>query len=91
MNQAIPIGAGGIAGLIYFYFMESGVPKGKNVSYLAPVSTDILAWGFGGIITYKGIEYNDSTLSFIGSALIGIHLAQFAAHKIIKNRIGEEK
>lgn len=79
--------AGSVAGIAYFYAQEAGVPKESNAQYLAPVSTDVLAWGFGGIMVYKAFKYNDPLLSFVGAAIIAIHGAQFAAHKVIKNRI----
>ena len=87
MNQAIPIIAGGIAGAIYFNIGESGIPKDSSATYLAPISTDILAWGFGALLIWRGMEHKDPAITFIGSAVIGIHISQFAGHKIIKNRI----
>lgn len=85
-NTALALTAGSVAGLLYFYLAESGVPKGSNAQYLAPASTDVLAWGFGALVTYKGMQARDPLLAFAGSAIVSIHVAQFAAHKIIKKR-----
>lgn len=78
---------GGIAGAVYFQVGESGVPKESNATYLNPVLTDLLAWGFGAVLVWKGFEHDDGIVSFIGAAVIGIHTSQFAAHKVIKNRL----
>ncbi len=89
VNKALWGTLGGtIAGTAYFYLSESGVPKESNASYLSPISTDIIAWGFGALLIYKGYRYKDPTLSFIGSTVISIHISQFAAHKVIVNRGG---
>ena len=82
-NAAIGAIAGSVAGLGYFYTQESGIPKSSNAQYLAPISTDILAWIFGGVVMYKGFQKNDGTLTFIGSSIVSIHLSQFAAHKVL--------
>ena len=87
MNQSLPIVAGGIAGAIYFNIMESGVPKESSATYLSPISTDILAWAFGALLIHRGLKHKDPAISFVGSALIGIHISQFAAHKIITKRV----
>ena len=63
------------------------MPKESSSTYLSPISTDILAWGFGALLIWRGIENKDPTVSFVASAIIAIHISQFAAHKIIKNRI----
>jgi hypothetical protein len=36
---------------------------------------------------YKGIKNDDSIVSFIGSTVATIHVCQYAAHKVITNRI----
>lgn len=78
---------GSVAGYAYFSLMESGVPKNSNATYLSPISTDLLAWGWGALLVYKGFKYNDPLITFTGSSLISIHVSQFAAHKIIKKRL----
>jgi len=78
--------AGTAAGALYFAIGEKGIPKQSNASYLSPVSTDLAAWAFGGVLVWKGIQYDDFFISFIGGAVIAIHISQFAAHKVIKNR-----
>ena len=86
-NAVIGTLAGGIAGALYFRVEESGVPKESNAQYLAPVSTDILAWAFGAALVWKGYRYDDPVISFVGASVVSIHISQFAAHKVIKNRI----
>lgn len=79
--------AGLAAGTVYFIVGESGVPKESNATYLNPVSTDVAAWAFGALVILKGYKHRDSLLTFIGASIVSIHVSQFAAHKIIKNRI----
>lgn len=81
--------AGSAAGAVYFAVGESGVPKESNASYLSPALTDIAAWIFGGLVVCRGYVHGDGLLTFIGSSVISIHVSQFAAHKVIKNRIAE--
>ena len=85
-NQSIPIIAGGIAGSLYFALGESGVPKESSATYLSPISTDIIAWGFGALLISRGIKHKDPIVSFIGSTVIAIHVSQFAVHKVITHR-----
>jgi hypothetical protein len=33
------------------------------------------------------MKYDDGIITFIGSSIASIHVAQFAAHKVIENRI----
>lgn len=86
-NQALPIIAGGIAGALYFNVSESSVPKESDANYLTTPLTDILAWTFGSYLIWRGMIHKDSGVTFIGSAMIGIHMSQFAAHKVLKHRI----
>ena len=76
---------GAIAGLAssygYFQLSESTVPKDSNCSYLAPVSTDILAMVAGGVLWYRGYHHNDALVTFVGSCVLGIHVQQMLAHK----------
>jgi hypothetical protein len=76
---------GGLAGLAssigYFQLSESTVPKESNCSYLAPVSTDLLAMVAGGILLYRGHVHNDALVSFVGSCVLGIHAQQMLTHK----------
>lgn len=86
-NAVIGTLAGGIAGAVYFNIGESGVPKNSNATYLNPILTDVLAWGFGGLMIWKGFEYDDPLICFVGAAVVSIHISQFASHKTITNRI----
>ena len=74
------------SGMIYFNVGESGVPKESNATYLNPISTDIAAWIFGALLIYKGYRHNDPLIAYIGATVVSIHVSQFAAHKVLKNR-----
>lgn len=78
---------GTVAGGLYFWLEESSVPKESNAQYLAPWTTDLLAWVSGAVLITQGLRYRDGIITFIGSSIISVHLAQFAAHKVIQNRI----
>ena len=82
MNESL---YGAIAGMVssigYFQLSESTVPKESNCSYLAPVSTDVLAMVAGSILLYRGYHHNDAFVSFIGSCVLGIHAQQMLSHK----------
>ena len=79
--------AGAIAGCAYFAYSESGVPKESNCSYLAPWTTDLLAWIGGSVLMYRGVKRDDALVAFVGSTVATIHVCQYAAHKVISNRI----
>lgn len=87
MNPSLGIVLGSILGGGYFALQESGVPRESNCQYLAPWTTDLIAWIIGSGLIYKGYKENDWILSAVGSSLATIHVAQFAANKIIKNRV----
>ena len=76
---------GFVAGLIgsvgYFQLSESTVPKESNCSYLAPISTDILAIIAGCVLAYRGHVSNDPYVSFVGGCVLGIHAQQWMSHK----------
>jgi len=65
-----------IVGSLYYYMMESSIPKESNCSFISSIWTDILAFISGIIIIYKGIRYNDATLTIIGSIIIVEHIWQ---------------
>lgn len=76
-----------IAGGAYFLIGESSIPKESNCAYLAPWTTDLLAWVGGAVLIYKGFEHDDSLVAFIGSTVASIHVYQFGAHKAITHRM----
>lgn len=78
---------GTVAGGLYFWLEESSIPKESNAQYLSPWTTDLLAWICGATLVTQGLRYRDGIITFIGSSIVSIHLAQFAAHKVIQNRI----
>ena len=73
--------AGALGSVGYFQLSESTVPKDSNCSYLAPISTDILAIIAGGILAYRGHRSNDPYVSFVGGCVLGIHAQQWMSHK----------
>lgn len=87
LSPATGIAAGTAIGAGYFAISESGVPKESNCTYLAPWTTDFAAWLAGIVLIKKGLDYQDPMITFIGSLVVSIHVAQFAAHKVILNRI----
>lgn len=82
MNASIWGGIAGLASSIaYFQLSESTVPKESNCSYLAPISTDILAIIAGCVLAYRGHVSNDPYVSFVGGCVLGIHAQQWMSHK----------
>lgn len=79
--------AGMAAGCAYFYIGERAVPKDSNCAYLAPWTTDLFAWIGGAALMYRGHKTGDPLISFVGSTVASIHVCQYAAHKVIENRI----
>jgi len=65
-----------ILGILYFKLMNKGL-EDSNCSYISNIWTDILAFIIGIIIVNKGINYNDSTLQLLGTAIITEHILQF--------------
>lgn len=65
-----------IIGTIYYYLMESSIPRESNCSFISSPLTDILAFIASIIIIYKGIHYNDQILIFIGGVIITEHIWQ---------------
>lgn len=87
ISPATGIAAGTVIGASYFAFGESSIPKESNCAYLAPWTTDLAAWAAGVVLIKKGLDYQDAMITFIGSLIVSIHVAQFGAHKVIMNRI----
>ena len=67
----------------YFIIGESTIPKDSNCVYLSPWTTDLMAWIFGiGVCSY-GFKYEEPILIFLGGSVATLHVAQFAAHKVL--------
>lgn len=84
MNQGrfyLSAAAGVAAGLTYFAIGERGIPTDSNCSYLAPVSTDILALAAGAYLIAAAPAARSAGVAFIGGAIAAVHAAQFAKHK----------
>ena len=65
-----------ILGTIYYYIMESSIPKKSNCSFISSKWTDFLAFIVGFIIILKAYKYNDLLLSGLGGAIIIEHIWQ---------------
>ena len=65
-----------ILGSIYYYIMESSIPKDSNCSFIASPLTDILAFIVGFIVIYKANKYNDNILAILGGAMVIEHIWQ---------------
>lgn len=79
MSEATLVGI--IGGIIYFQIAESGIKKDANCSYLAPISTDILAFIGGIILQRKGIKNDLKIVELIGTTVTVIHIQQYLKHK----------
>ena len=73
--------AGAAAGAVYFAIGESTIPREANCTYLAAPMTDVLAWAAGSSLMASGIKSQNPWIAFIGGSIVGIHVAQYAAHK----------
>ena len=70
-----------IGGIAYFQISEAGIPKNSNCSYLAPISTDILAFIGGIILQRKGVVNKLKIVELIGTTVTVIHIQQYLKHK----------
>lgn len=86
MKPIYAIIAGSLAGALYFSIGERAIPKESNCAYLAPVATDIFAWLGASILMARAVQKNDPVAAFLGSTVMSIHIAQFAAHKTLDQR-----
>tara|TARA_Y100000361_G_scaffold153761_1_gene176515 strand:- start:1580 stop:1855 length:276 start_codon:yes stop_codon:yes gene_type:complete len=67
----------------YFIIGESTIDKDSNCVYLSPWTTDLMAWLFGLGVCYYGFKYSEPVLVFLGGSVATLHVAQFAAHKVL--------
>ncbi len=67
----------------YFIIGESTIDRDSNCVYLSPWTTDLMAWIFGLGVCYYGFKYSEPILVFLGSSVATLHVAQFAAHKVL--------
>jgi len=75
--------AGSAVAGVYFLEGERGIPKEANCTYLSPWTTDAAAWLIGAALLLRGFQTRDPLVTFAGAAVASIHVAQFAAHKVI--------
>ncbi len=68
---------------IYFVIGESNIPTDSKCEYISPWTTDMFAWCFGIGVCYFGYKYEEPLLVFMGGSVATLHVAQFAAHKVL--------
>ena len=72
-----------LCGCVYFYLMESTIPKSSNCSYVSSVATDVGAFIVGGAIAYIAKErYDDKLLYLFGVGIVVEHILQMFGFKI---------
>lgn len=71
-----------ILGTVYYIIMSSSIPKDINCSFSANIWTDIIAFVCGFILIYKGFQFDDKIVLYIGGALITEHIWQVVYNKI---------
>ncbi len=86
LTQGTAIVLGLLAGAGYFVVSESTVPKESNCSYLAPASTDYLAWIAGAFLAWRGSVMRDPIVTLIGVSVASLHMSQWGAHKAMFDR-----
>lgn len=81
IDTKVAIFFGGISAYTYFKIAEQNLPKNSGCSFLAPISTDILAVAAGAIIVNKGLKLDEPILTFVGTSVLGIHFFQYLHFK----------
>ena len=74
---------GSATAALYFAEGERGITKNASCTYLAPWTTDAAAWVIGAALLMRGLQTADPLVTFAGAAVATLHVAQFAAHKVI--------
>lgn len=82
-KTALAVAAGTIAAGLYFKEAERGITQDANCTYMSPWTTDLAAWGAGATLIWLGYRHESWLISFMGAAIATLHVAQFAAHKVI--------
>ena len=87
MNIWLVLAVNFVLGSLYYYMMESSLPKEENCSFISSIWTDLLAFGVGIIIVLRGRRYNDYVLAFVGGSVIVEHIWQLLPKFTIKKII----
>ena len=82
-KTALAVVGGTALAALYFRESERGIPAEANCSYLSPWTTDVAAWGAGATLVWLGYRHESFLVSFLGAAIATLHVAQFAAHKVV--------
>ncbi len=82
-KTALAVAAGTVGAALYFREAERGISAESNCSYLSPWTTDLAAWGAGATLIWLGYKHESFLISFMGAAIAALHVAQFAAHKVV--------
>lgn len=85
LTPASGVALGVIASLVYFQYVEKGIPTGSSCTYLSPWTTDLFAGLSGLWLVHRGFKHKDGMVTAIGMGVASLHVAQFAAHKVITN------
>ena len=76
-----------VFGSLYYYLMESTLPKDSTCNFIDSPLTDIIAFITGCIIVYKGNVLEDNILMVLGGVIVVEHIWQvlpkFTMEKII--------
>lgn len=65
-----------VLGTLYYYLMESTIPRDSTCNFIASPLTDIIAFITGAIIIYKGVVLKDDVLIVLGGIIIVEHIWQ---------------
>ena len=65
-----------VFGTLYYYLMESTIPRDSTCNFIASPLTDIIAFITGSIIVYKGELFKDDVLIVLGGAIVVEHIWQ---------------
>lgn len=89
-KTALAVAAGTVAAGLYFREGERGIDRESNCTYLSPWTTDVAAWGAGATLIWLGYRHQSFLISFLGAAIATLHVAQFAAHKVVTRPSADE-
>lgn len=65
-----------VFGTLYYYLMESTIPRNSTCNFIASPLTDIIAFITGSMIVYKGNILEDDVLIVLGGAIVVEHIWQ---------------
>ena len=84
-SHAYAVFAATVVGTLYYLMMWKSLPVESNCSFSATPMTDILAFAWGIVVVYYGIQYDNHVLTWLGSSVIVEHVWQLY-HKQTPNK-----